>query len=178
MAAAISEWLIRFSHLSTARQPTAAIKAVPLIMEFPSLASSFNLGILARRMASSPLINSPLYQALPLYPFPSASQVATAAMVARGTRSPLAPREPFSGTKGVTPLLSIFIRVSTTTGRIPEGPPAMVLARITIMARTIGSANGLPIPATSARMTFLDRIPAWSGSMVSLAWEPNPVLMP
>ena len=56
-----------------------------------------------------------------------------------GAKSPEAPREPFWGTTGVTPRLSISISISTRMGRTPLIPTHSALARRSIMPRTCSS---------------------------------------
>ena len=58
----------------------------------------------------------------------------------RGARSPEAPRDPFWGMTGVTPLLSMSMSISTSRGRTPLMPTHRALARRSIMPRTCSVA--------------------------------------
>ena len=113
MAAAMSATLRSSSASYTVSAPTAVMNCVPLMSASPSFCVSSRVGMPAARIASAPLISSPRYAALPR---PSSGST----MCARGTRSPLAPSEPFSGTSGVTPRLSISTRARTVSKRMPE----------------------------------------------------------
>jgi len=82
-----------FSASTTARQPSAAMSAVPFVSARPSFASRVTGASPARCSASSPLMRCPPYSASP-------SPIRTRAMCASGARSPDAPSEPCAGTMG------------------------------------------------------------------------------
>ena len=99
-------------------------------------------------------------------------------MWARGARSPLAPREPFSGITGWTPALSMSRSSSRVARRTPEWPRARVLARISMMARVVARSKGSPTP-TAWLMTMLRcSSSTWSGGMIRSLKAPKPVVMP
>ncbi len=64
-----------------------------------------------------------------------------------GARSPQAPTEPLWQTTGVTPALSMAMRVRVISGRQPEWPWAWTLTLSSMAARTQSSGQGSPIPA-------------------------------
>ena len=99
-------------------------------------------------------------------------------MWASGARSPLAPREPCSGTAGTTPAFSIAARASTSSARTPESPAARVLTRIAIIPRpTSGSRKG-PTPAAWLRSRECCSARLSPGGMLVSASAPKPVLTP
>ena len=75
-------------------------------------------------------------------------------MWARGARSPEAPKDPCRGTTGVTSLLSISIRHSMSSRRMPELPFTSALALRSIMARTISRPKGVPVATQWLRIKF------------------------
>ena len=80
------------------------------------------------------------------------SPMTTAAMCESGARSPLAETVPKRGTAGVTLLLSMSIKVSTSTGRATLWPRASDAARISIVARTTVFGANAPTPAQCERI--------------------------
>ena len=138
-----------------------SMPSVPLMSASPS----FGPSVSASMADASPSITSP-------------SPSNTSAQWASGARSPLAPSEPYSGTRGVMPALSSARIASATSGRAPEQPIASVRARSSIIARTTSGSTGGPTPAacerTSARWSSSRR----STGIVTLASEPKPVDTP
>ncbi|MPN05046.1 hypothetical protein SDC9_152296 [bioreactor metagenome] len=126
----------------------AAITGVPFINARPSFEVSSTVFISAFNMASLPDILSPLYIASP-------SPSMTRTILARGARSPLAPKEPFSGIMGWTPLFSISSNVFTVSSLIPENPFANALARSSITPLTVSSGRGFPIEQAWLTIKFL-----------------------
>ena len=110
-----------------ARISMPSIPSVPLISASPS----FGPSVSGSMPATSPSITSP-------------SPISTSAQWASGARSPLAPSEPNSGTRGVIPALSSARIASATSGRAPEQPIASVRARSSIIARTTSALDRRP----------------------------------
>ena len=96
----------------------------------------------------------------------------------KGARSPEAPSEPFCGTTGVTPALSIRISSSTRTGRTPLSPTHRALARSSIMPRTCSSEKGSPVPVQWLRIRLVESWLLISSGTATLAKSPKPVVMP
>ena len=97
---------------------------------------------------------------------------------ASGARSPEAPTEPCAGTTGWIPNRRKSSNRSMTSGRAPEWPSAMVLARSRSIARTTSRGSGAPTPAA-----WLIRRFSWSRStsaaaIVRSARAPKPVVTP
>ena len=123
----------------TASAPRAAITAVPLVSASPSLAASSTGARPARPAPPRRADAAPSNSASP-------RPIITSAMWASGARSPRRPASPWIGTIGCTPRSSMRSSRPSVSSRMPEWPLARVLARISIMARTIGVSNGSPTP--------------------------------
>ncbi len=117
-APATSAHSATFSASVTARQPSAAINAVPFVSASPSFASSVTGARPARRSASAPARRSPRNSASP-------SPMMTSAMCASGARSPDAPSDPWHGTTGWTPRSSM----SSSRRRVCEADARMPLCQ-------------------------------------------------
>ena len=104
--------------------------------------------------------------------------MATCARCARGARSPEAPTEPCDGITGCTPLFNMAQRVSARTGRTPEKPLAMALARSASIARVSRSLKGAPTPQAWLRTRFTCSARICSREIRTEAIFPKPVLTP
>jgi hypothetical protein len=112
----------------------------PLMAARPSRASKVMTGMPALSIAALPGIRSPSKKASP-------SPISTRAIWAMGERSPQAPTEPLSYMTGVTPRLSISMKVWVSTGRWPEWPWQWTLMREAMAPRETSSGSGSPSPA-------------------------------
>ncbi len=97
---------------------------------------------------------------------------------ARGARSPLAPRLPYSGTTGVMPAFNRSTKALANRGRAPLRPMVSVRARSSTMARTTSSSTGGPMPAACERTSASCKAVRRSAGMATVASAPNPVEMP
>jgi len=149
----------------------ADMKWVPLSTARPSLAWNVTGAIPASRSASPPGSTRPLYRASP-------SPMSTSARWADGARSPLAPTDPFSGITGRMSRASMLSRVSTTTGRTPENPLAITLARISIAARVSSGLSDRPVPAAWDRIRLACSASSWSTLIRTWLSLPKPVVIP
>ncbi len=99
-------------------------------------------------------------------------------MWARGTKSPLAPTDPWLGTTGITFWFTNSTRSRITSGRMPEWPFMRALALRIIMAFTTSPEKGSPTPQLWLRIRL-----RWSSATLSREMDvsanlPKPVLMP
>jgi hypothetical protein len=147
------------------------MKAVPLIRARPSLASSRSGRSPAASRAAAPGSRRPSTMASP-------RPIIGNAIWASGARSPLAPREPWAGTTGWTPRLSISMSSWRTSGRTPEWPRAREFSRATIIARTCSSESSGPTPTAWLCNRLCCRSDACSGEMRMFRRCPNPVVTP
>ena len=145
---------------------------MPLISASPSLAVS-SIGSIPARASASAAGNS-----APSVSTTDPSPISTKAQCASGARSPLAPKDPCSGTTGVSPARSSARIRSATSGRAPEHPIANVRARSTIIARTTSRSTGGPIPAAWDRTSARCSCARASAGIRTIASEPNPVEIP
>jgi hypothetical protein len=99
-------------------------------------------------------------------------------MWASGARSPLAPTEPWRGTRGVTPAASIPSMSATTAGETPEAPRPRLRSLRAIMRRVVGTSSGAPTPAEWLRMRLRWSAAVSPGATRTLASLPKPVLTP
>ena len=150
---------------------SAAENCVPLISASPSLAPSVTGARPARAKASVPGRRVPATRASP-WP------IITAAMCARGARSPEAPTLPCSGITGVTPRASIASIRSTITGRTPEAPRPRLNSFSAMIRRTVGSSTGSPTPQQCDRIRLRCSVAVSSGAMRTEASLPKPVFTP
>ncbi len=105
----------------------------------------------------------------------------------RGQRSPLEPTEPWIGTRGTIPRLTIAWSVRTSSGRTPECPLRKAFRRMTMTARTTsgsyqlagssGSAEA-PAPAEWLSRRFLWSCSSSSGATGMFLNSPKPVVTP
>ena len=144
---------------------------VPLFKASPSLADSSITGIPARSMASAPGSSSPLYQAIP-------RPIMGRTIWDRGARSPDAPREPFSGINGVTPLFNMAIMVSTVSRQMPEKPLERLLTRSNRIPLAMSSLKGSPAPTAWVMIRFFCSSLHSSWEMTTSLNLPKPVVIP
>ena len=128
----------------SARAPSPVETALAAHSASPSFSKGSTTAIPALRIASAPSSHSPPRSARPS---PSSGN----AMLAQSARSE-APSEPMEGTQGWTPASSMAQSVSTTSGRAPEPPRAMALARANMAARAASARSGSPAPQARARI--------------------------
>ena len=124
----------------------ASIPSVPLIRARPSFS--------ARRSGTIPLVRSASRAAnsVPERSRTMPSPIAARAQWARGARSPEHPSEPYSGTTGVIPAVSMAAYASAVPRRTPVRPVAIVARRSSIMPRTTSRSTSGPDPAAWERM--------------------------
>ena len=96
----------------------------------------------------------------------------------RGARSPLAPRDPFSGMTGWTPRFSICKSVSMVERRMPELPRARAFSRSSMAARTTRVSRGSPMPQAWEMIRFLCSWAVSSSGTNTVENLPNPVVRP
>ncbi|MPN28049.1 hypothetical protein SDC9_175488 [bioreactor metagenome] len=169
--AMISAFLLNCIASWTQSAPIAVITCVPLISASPSFAASCTGSIPARRIASAPGKISPRYSACP-------KPMSGSTICASGTRSPLAPRLPFSGIIGCTPAFSIASNVSIVERRMPEKPLASALRRRSITPRTASVGRGSPVPQAWLMIRLRWSFAASSSAMRFSENLPKPVVRP
>ena len=170
-AAATSATVRRCLASWAARQSIPRIPSVPLVRAKPSFSTNCRGSMPARARASAAPIAPSSVNTSP-------SPIRTSAAWASGARSPLAPREPCSGTTGTTPALIRRTSDSATCGLAPDAPKARVRALRNIMALTTSASTAGPIPAAWDRIRDCWSAARRSAGMVVLARAPKPVEIP
>ncbi len=162
----------------TARQPEtdptsaqAVENWVPLISASPSFGPSTTGLRPALSSAADPLILVPSNNASP-------APIITAAICARGARSPDAPTEPCSGITGTTPWASIASICAQIARRTPDAPRPSDSSFSAIIRRTVRGSRPSPTPQQCDRIRLRCSVSVSSGAMRTEASLPNPVLTP
>ncbi len=149
-----------------------SMPSVPLISASPSFSASTTGSSPASASASAAGRRSPRRS------ITSPSPISASATVASGARSPEQPSDPYSGTIGVMPALSIAASAVAVCGRMPVRPRASVASRSSISARTTSRSTGSPLPAACERISEACSAARRCGGIDVVASAPNPVEMP
>ena len=161
-----------------ARQPSkrpasaqAVENCVPLIRASPSLGPSTTGVRPAARRASSPGMTCPCNVASP-------APIITAAICAKGARSPEAPTDPCTGITGSTPVASIPSISAQISQRTPEAPRPSDRSFNAIIRRTVAGSSASPTPQQCDRIRLRCRVWVSRGAILTEASLPKPVFTP